>query len=252
MPSLRPVRLAAAASLAIAIVGQTPVAAVLAGAIQTASAPPPTVRSMPSAPSAAAAAAAIGWRLAQNPEEIAARTISASAEPHAAVRTPTSAARGADRPAPAASRSRHEPAKPQRTRAPAAVYRGTNHMWFPALGISRAVAWFPCSRSTAPGLAVYRWGCAGTNNVYLFAHAYAAFGPLHDAYVSGRLRRGMTVLYADGGGRVHTYAVAWWRLTTPDRGAFAYAAQRRPSLTLQTCVGSRSQYRLIVRLVRDS
>ena len=106
--------------------------------------------------------------------------------------------------------------------------------------------------STAPGLAVYRWGCAGTNNVYLFAHAYAAFGPLHDAYVSGRLRRGMTVLYADGGGRVHTYAVAWWRLTTPDRGAFAYAAQRRPSLTLQTCVGSRSQYRLIVRLVRDS
>jgi Sortase domain len=130
------------------------------------------------------------------------------------------------------------------------VYRGTNHMWMPALGINRSVSWFPCSRSTPPGLAVYRWGCAGANNVYLFAHAYAAFKPLHDAYVGGRLRKGMKVMYADGSGRVRTYAIAWWRLTTPDNGAFAYAAQSRPSLTLQTCVGSRSQYRLIVRLVQ--
>jgi Sortase domain len=131
-----------------------------------------------------------------------------------------------------------------------AVYRGTNHMWMPALGINRSVSWFPCSRSTPPGLAVYRWGCAGANNVYLFAHAYAAFKPLHDAYVGGRLRKGMKVMYADGSGRVRTYAIAWWRLTTPENGLFAYAAQSRPSLTLQTCVGSRSQYRLIVRLVQ--
>jgi hypothetical protein len=137
-------------------------------------------------------------------------------------------------------------------RASAPTYRGTNHMWMPALGISRSVTFFPCSRSTPPGLAVYRWGCAGANNVYLFAHAYAAFRPLHDAYVSGRLRRGMKVVYADGSGRVHVYAIAWWRLTTPDNGAFAFAAQSRPSLTLQTCVGAQSQYRLIVRLYQVS
>lgn len=142
--------------------------------------------------------------------------------------------------------------RPQATSRPAATYRGTNHMWMPALGIDRSVTYFPCSRSTPPGLAVYRWGCAGANNVYLFAHAYAAFKPLHDAYVSGRLRTGMKVVYADGSGRVHTYAIAWWRLTTPDNGEFAYAAQSRPSLTLQTCVGAQSQYRLIVRLYQVS
>ena len=62
----------------------------------------------------------------------------------------------------------------------------------------------------------------------------------------------MKAIYADGSGHIHTYAVVWWRLTTPDDGAFAYAAQSRPSMTLQTCVGSRSQYRLIVRLVAVS
>jgi sortase (surface protein transpeptidase) len=120
----------------------------------------------------------------------------------------------------------------------------------PALGINHSVAAFPCSRSTPPGVGVYRWGCAGTNNVYLLAHAYAAFEPLHDAYVHGRLRKGMKVMYADGSGRVHTYAVTWWRLTTPDKGEFAYAALSHPGMTLQTCVGAHSEYRLIVRLTR--
>jgi sortase (surface protein transpeptidase) len=95
---------------------------------------------------------------------------------------------------------------------------------------------------------VYRWGCAGANNVYLFGHAHSVFKPLHDAYVRGRLSKGLRVHYADGQGRVATYAVSWWKVTTPDRGAWAYAAQSAPSLTLQTCVGAKSQYRLIVRL----
>jgi sortase (surface protein transpeptidase) len=97
---------------------------------------------------------------------------------------------------------------------------------------------------------VYRWGCAGSNNVYLFGHAHSVFKPLHDAYVRGRLSKGMKVVYADANGKVSTYAVSWWKLTTPDKGAWAYAAQSRPSLTLQTCVGARSQYRLIVRLAK--
>jgi sortase (surface protein transpeptidase) len=113
------------------------------------------------------------------------------------------------------------------------------------------VSWFPCSRSRKPDNYIYSWGCAGRNNVYLMGHAYSVFKPLHDAYVGGRLRKGMKVVYADGAGHVHTYSVTWWRLVAPTGAAsWAWAAQSRPSMTLQTCVGSRSQYRLMVRLVR--
>jgi sortase family protein len=131
-----------------------------------------------------------------------------------------------------------------------ASFRGSNHMWFPALGINRSVSFFSCSNKSYPGNVVYRWGCAGSNNVYLFAHAHAAFKPLHDAYVNGRLRKGMKVMYADAKGKVRTYKLIWWKVTTPTKGTWAYAGQSRPSLTLQTCVGAKSQYRLIVRFVQ--
>lgn len=134
--------------------------------------------------------------------------------------------------------------------AAAGSYKGRNHVWIPALGINRSVNAFACTSSAYPGDVVYRWGCAGRNNVYLFGHAYSVFKPLHDAYVRGNLRKGMQVIYADGSGTVSTYAVSWWKVTTPDKGAWAYAAQRTPSLTLQTCVGARSEYRLIVRLTK--
>ena len=63
----------------------------------------------------------------------------------------------------------------------------------------------------------------------------------------------MRVWYADGNGKVRQYSVRWWKLTPPagDVG-WAYAAQSVPSMTLQTCVGTNSQYRLIVRLVAVS
>ncbi|HUP54443.1 MAG TPA: sortase [Methylomirabilota bacterium] len=131
-------------------------------------------------------------------------------------------------------------------------YRGRNHVWIPALGVNRSVSFFSCSSSAYPGNRVYRWGCAGRNNIYLFGHAHSVFKSLHDAYVRGRLSKGMKVIYADNSGRVSTYAVSWWKLTTPDKGAWAYAGQSRPSLTLQTCVGAKSQYRLIVRLLKVS
>lgn len=133
---------------------------------------------------------------------------------------------------------------------PAATYSGRNHVWIPSLGINRAVAWFPCSRSKPPGHLVYRWGCAGANNVYLFGHASSVMKPLHDAYVRGRLRKGMAVWYADANGKVRKYTVSYWRVVRPDGDiGWAFAAQSRPSLTLQTCVGANSQYRLVVRLV---
>ena len=138
------------------------------------------------------------------------------------------------------------PAPPKAPPAPRP--QGRNHVWSAVLGLNRAVAWFSCSRSRPPDMAVYRWGCAGANNVYLFAHAGGPFQRLHDLYVSGRLRKGMTVSYADANGRVQRYAVAWWKVVLPTNGDFAWAGQARPSMTLQTCVGANSRYRLIVRL----
>jgi sortase (surface protein transpeptidase) len=130
------------------------------------------------------------------------------------------------------------------------IYRGRNHVWIPSLGINRSISSFACTRSRPPDNYVYRWGCAGSNNVYLLGHAYSVFKPLHDAYVGGRLKKGMKVFYADGSGHVTTYAVAWWKVTRPTSSAsWAWAAQSRPSMTLQTCLGARSELRLIVRLV---
>ncbi len=150
-------------------------------------------------------------------------------------------------PAPSAPAKAVRPPTP-RSAPPSPRPHGRNHVWSSALGLNRAVAWFSCSRSRPPDMAVYRWGCAGANNVYLFAHAGGPFQRLHDLYVGGRLRRGMTVSYADANGRVHRYAVAWWKVVLPTNGDFAYAPQARPSMTLQTCVGANSRYRLIVRL----
>ncbi len=130
------------------------------------------------------------------------------------------------------------------------AYRGRNHVWIPALGISRSVNLFPCDRKRPPDNLVYRWGCAGTNNVYLLGHAYSVFKPLHDAYTGHRLKAGMKAYYADSNGKVHVYAVKWWKTTPPTTSAsWAWAAQPAPSMTLQTCVGANSELRLMVRLV---
>jgi hypothetical protein len=128
-------------------------------------------------------------------------------------------------------------------------YHGRNHVWIPSLGIDKAVQSFPCSRNRPPDAGAYRWGCAGRNNVYLMSHAWSTFKPLHDAYVGGRLHAGMRVTYADGSGQVHIYSVSWWRVVKPTTAAsWAWAALSQPSITLQTCVGANSAYRLMVRL----
>lgn len=131
-------------------------------------------------------------------------------------------------------------------------YQGRNHVWMPSLKIDKSVASYACTNKSYPGNRVYRWGCAGKNNVYLFGHAHSVFKPLHDAYVKGRLTKGAKLYYADSNGRVHTYKVAWWKVTTATKGTWAYAPLAKPSVTLQTCVGSRNQYRLIVRLTQVS
>jgi hypothetical protein len=143
-------------------------------------------------------------------------------------------------------------AAPTPRRLATADFHGRNHVWMPALGLDRSVAGYACSNQSYPGNRVYRWGCAGSNNIYLFGHASGVFRSLHDAYVRGALRTGMALFYADGSGTVHRYIVAWWKVTTATKGTWAYAAQSTPSLTLQTCLGAQSQYRLIVRLTRTN
>ena len=131
-------------------------------------------------------------------------------------------------------------------------YRGKNHFWFPKLGINQGVYWFPCSRSTAPGNVVYRWGCAGANNVYLMAHDFGKFYPLYKAYKNGRLKKGMLAVYADAKGRTHYYRLAFYRVVAPDGDVgWAYASQSRSALTLQTCV-SGGKMRLVVRFYEVS
>jgi hypothetical protein len=130
------------------------------------------------------------------------------------------------------------------------TYAGTNRFWIPSLGMSNPVHWFSCTRSRDPDNYIYRWGCAGANNVYILGHAYGVMKPLHDLYVRGGLRKGMVAIYADGAGRVHWYRVVSWQVVDPTQVTWAIASQPVPSMTLQTCVGKNSQYRLNVRLVQ--
>ena len=131
---------------------------------------------------------------------------------------------------------------------------GSNALFSPTA--SRALSSTTTPNTAAPSAARrksagYCWGCAGANNVYLLGHAWGVFKALHDAYYNGRLRKGMKVIYADGSSKVHTYSVIWWKVVAPTTAAsWAWAAQSVPSMTLQTCLGSNSQYRLMVRLVR--
>ncbi len=136
-------------------------------------------------------------------------------------------------------------------KAAAPAYVGRNHLWIPSLGLSRSVETFACTRKTPPANRVYRWGCAGKNNVYLFGHAWGVMKPLHDGYVAGRVKIGMVAKFADATGKVRTYRVTAIRIVTPDQVAWAIASQPVASMTFQTCIGANSDRRLLVRLVAD-
>lgn len=137
--------------------------------------------------------------------------------------------------------------KPARDDSPR--YGGSNRFWIPSLGISDRVHLFECSRQRPPDNYMYRWGCAGQNNVYIMGHAYSVMKPLHDAYVRGRLKVGMVAIYANGNGKVTRYRVTEWRVVDPVDSHWAIADQPVPSMTLQTCVGKNGRLRLNVRLV---
>jgi sortase (surface protein transpeptidase) len=190
---------------------------------------------------------AIGPATPSAERRVAAFTADAIAEAAAAERKAELAKERAEARAKARAEARAQ-AKAETNHQPT-VYKGTNHFWIPSLGMSNYVHSFPCSRSREPDNYVYRWGCAGENNVYLLGHAYGVFEPLHDLYVSGGLRKGMIAIYANGAGKVTKYKVVSWRVVDPTESAWAIADQPVPSMTLQTCVGPHGRLRLNVRLV---
>jgi sortase (surface protein transpeptidase) len=139
-----------------------------------------------------------------------------------------------------------KPAAPKQSKP---TYSGQNRFWIPSLGMNYRVYLFECSRQRAPDNYMYRWGCAGANNVYIMGHNYGVMKPLRDAYARGRLKVGMVAIYANGNGKVTYYRVTEWRVVDPGDSKWAIADQPVPSMTLQTCVGKDGRYRLIVRLV---
>ena len=74
------------------------------------------------------------------------------------------------------------------------------------------------------------------------------FKALHDAYYNGRLQVGMVAYFADGYGRITRYRVTAWQVVVPSDISWASGTKHK-TMTLQTCMGANSEYRLDVRLV---
>ena len=131
-------------------------------------------------------------------------------------------------------------------------YHGIYHLWIPGLGLNRDIDDWGCRGGLIPNH-VERWGCAGRNNVYLLGHAWGVFAPIHNGYHSGALHVGLTAYYADKSGNVHRYRVSAIRhVRNADYASWsgwATGAYGSPVITLQTCDGSTSAYRILVRLV---
>ena len=131
-------------------------------------------------------------------------------------------------------------------------YNGVYHLWIPALGLSRSISDWGCNGGLIPNQVEY-WGCAGKNNLYLLGHAWGVFAPIHDGYHSGALRVGLTAYYADKAGAVHPYRISQIRhVPNADYATWslwAMASSSTSIITLQTCDGATSAYRILVRLI---
>ena len=104
---------------------------------------------------------------------------------------------------------------------------------------------------------VWRWGCGPNSNTYLLGHAWSTFKKIRAAYHSGALQVGQNVWYSDAAGDVTEWKVQWIRRVTGEylnatAGDWADEDSPTPVMTLQTCDGSQSQLRIIVRLVPDN
>ena len=143
--------------------------------------------------------------------------------------------------------------KPRTVSTPKAIgYHGTYHLWIPALGLSHEIYDWGCNGGLIPNRVEY-WGCVGKNNLYLLGHAWGVFKAVHDGYHSGALHVGLTAWYADKSGSIHRYRISWIRhVANKDYDSWSQWAMATTStkvITLQTCDGATSAYRILVRLV---
>jgi hypothetical protein len=222
------------------------VAAPQAGRIPAVSAtvPAPVVQAVPAlaAPAAPSAPLVVGperptdlivgaaQAAAVRPQVVAKpKTVSAAPRPHAAAPKPKA------------------PSKPR-----AVSYHGTYHLWIPSLGLSHQIYDWGCNGGLIPNRVEY-WGCVPKSNLYLLGHAWGVFKPVHDGYHSGALHVGLTAWYADKAGVTHRYRISWIRhVANKDYASWsqwAMAATSTKVITLQTCDGATSAYRILVRLV---
>jgi hypothetical protein len=140
---------------------------------------------------------------------------------------------------------------------PPASYSGPSHFWYPALNIDADWSWYGCDYGGDPnglGGGVFRWGCGPASNIYLLGHAWSTFKKVRIAFHSGAMQVGQSVWYSNAQGDVTKWQVSWIRRVTAEyldatAGDWALNDSATPIMTLQTCDGSQSQYRIIVRLV---
>lgn len=191
----------------------------------------------------------------QAPADVtAAPTVAPTAEP-----TPRATAQPTPRPtAEATPQPTAEPTpKPEASPPPTQIFSGASRFWYPALDIESHWDWYGCDHGGDPtglGPGVYRWGCGARNNVYLLSHASSTFAALRRAFHSGALQVGQSAWYADEQGDVSHWTVKWIRRVTGEylnatATEWASNDSETPIMTLQTCDGADSQYRIIVRLV---
>ena len=169
------------------------------------------------------------------------KTVTTAPKPHATVVKPKTVSKPAT------------VSKPKTVSKPTTVaYHGTYHLWIPALGLSHQIYDWGCNGGLIPNRVEY-WGCPPKSNLYLLGHAWGVFKPVHDGYHSGALHVGLTAWYADKAGVTHRYKVSWIRhVANSDYGSWsqwAMAATSNKVITLQTCDGATSAYRILVRLV---
>lgn len=124
------------------------------------------------------------------------------------------------------------------------------------IGLTARVYDWGCGSAVVPNLAL-RWGCRTSNNQFLVGHAYGVFRPYYLAYARHLLRPGLIAVFTDAAGHATRYRLEWTRLVTSTYvwngltgGQWAWGDTSRAALTLQTCWGSTSRYRIITRFVR--
>lgn len=133
------------------------------------------------------------------------------------------------------------------TPAPPVVRR--NYLSIPALRINGSIGTTTCGGLIPNG--IWRWPCAGANNLYLLGHASGSFAPIHNGYHAGSLTPGLAARYTDGAAVAHEYVLQWVQdlpLATWGKGA-TWAATPGPVITLVTCDGEGDSYRIVVRFI---